>query len=212
MSKKTIEQKLEKKYHKAYEIEDLKDMLYKACERYSKRTAFKLKNEKDEIYKVTYSAFQNDVKSLGTSLINLGLAGSSICVIGKNSYKWAVSYLASCIVGTVVPIDKELHVDDVTNFMNVSEAKAILGDAKYIEDIISHKENLTNPNTLFVCFDLDKDTSSSMSFELLLDSGKNLMENGNTSFRDIKIDPNALHILLFTSRYNRKCKRSLLIS
>ena len=40
-----------------------------------------------------------------------------ICVIGKNSYKWAVSYIAASIVGIVVPIDKELHSDDVINFI-----------------------------------------------------------------------------------------------
>ena len=71
--------------------------------------------------------------ALGTSLINLGLKDENIAVIGKNSYNWAVSYLAATIVGVVVPIDKELQSNDVINFLNVSSAKAILGDDKYLK-------------------------------------------------------------------------------
>ena len=34
-----------------------------------------------------------------------------------------------------MPIDKELHSDDVINFMNVSESKCILGDNKNLKKI-----------------------------------------------------------------------------
>ena len=53
--------------------------------------------------------FKNDVVHLGTSLIKQGFLNKRIAVIGKNSYKWCVSYLAATIVGIVVPIDKELQ-------------------------------------------------------------------------------------------------------
>ena len=47
---------------------------------------FKRKNENKEIYNVTYEKLKKDVIALGTFLINKGLAGKRICVIGKNSY------------------------------------------------------------------------------------------------------------------------------
>ncbi len=89
---------LKTKYHKCEEVTNLKDMLYRSSEIYKTRTAFKLKNANDEIYKLTYEEFKNDVVSLGTSLISHGLLGKRIAVIGKNSYSWAVSYLAATIV------------------------------------------------------------------------------------------------------------------
>ena len=86
-----ISEILKEKYHKCEEITNLKDMLYRSAEIYKSRTAFKLKNSNDEIYRLTYGEFKNDVVSLGTALIDRGFLGKRIAVIGKNSYKWAVS-------------------------------------------------------------------------------------------------------------------------
>ena len=45
MEKKSLAEKLNKKYHKALEITDLKDLLYKSATRYTRRAAFKLKDK-----------------------------------------------------------------------------------------------------------------------------------------------------------------------
>ena len=190
MGRKNLAEKLKKKYHKALEVTDLKDLLYKSATRYARRSAFKLKDKVGNIYKVTYQKFKEDVMALGTTLINLGLKDEYIAVIGKNSYNWAVSYLAATIVGIVVPID---------NFLNVSSSKAILGDDKYISDLISKKSEINNQNILFINFNSEKDTNSYMSYPLLLESGYNQLEEGSKGFENIKIDPNAMKILIFTS-------------
>ena len=90
----------------------------------------------------TYEEFKNDVVYLGTDLIKRGFLNKKIAVIRKNSYKWCVSYLAASIVGIVVPIDKELHSDDVINFMNVSETACILGDSKNLSSVIDDIDKL----------------------------------------------------------------------
>ena len=164
MEKKSLSEKLKKKYHKALEITDLKDLLYKSATRYTRRAAFKLKDKIGNIYKVTYEKFKQDVMALGTALINLGLKDEYIAVTGKNSYNWAVSYLAATIVGIVVPIDKELKSEEIINFLNVSSSKAILGDDKYITELISKKAEITNKNTLFINFNSEKDTNTYMSY------------------------------------------------
>ncbi len=121
MEKKlTDAEKLKLKYHKTEEVTNFKDMLYNSAKNYHSRTAFKVKNNEGKIYSIKYEQFKNDVVYLGTSLIKKGLLNKKIAVIGQNSYNWCVSYLAASIVGVVVPIDKELHTDDVINFMNVS--------------------------------------------------------------------------------------------
>lgn len=192
-----VAEQLKKKYHKTEEVTNFKDMLYRSGDIYRSRTAFRRKDKEGKIYSVTYAEFKNDVVALGTSLIEKGFLNKRIAVIGKNTYEWCVSYLAASIVGIVVPIDKELQPHDVINFMNVSQAVCILGDSKNLDSILDNIEKVENPDTIFIPFDSEKDTKN--SYINLLNEGKKSYEDGNHSFDDIKIDPDELRILLFTS-------------
>lgn len=200
-NKLTVAEQLAKKYHKTEEIETLKQLLYRSADIYKSRTAFKLKNENGTIFNITYEQLKKDVETLSTSLIDLGFLNKRICVIGKNSYKWCVSYFAATIVGIVVPIDKELHTDDVINFMNVSEACCILGDDKNLSEILNETNftKLLNPDTIFVNFDKKSSEKNIQSFAGLLNAGKDLLEKGSKDFEKIEINPDELRILLFTS-------------
>ena len=190
-NKLNIAEQLKQKYHKCEEVTNFKEMIERSAQIYKTRTAFKLKNKDGEIYSKTYEEVKNDIYALGTELIENGLTNKRIAVIGKNSYKWAISYLASSIVGVVVPIDKELHSDDVINFMNVAECECILGDGKNLKTITENIEKLNNKKTIFVDFE--------HSFEHYLEAGRTLLEKGNTKFEEIKINPDEMKILLFTS-------------
>lgn len=202
-TKLTISEKLAKKYHKTEEVTNFKQMLYRSAEIYKTRIAFKLKDKDNNIYGVTYEEFKNDVINLGTSLIEKGFLNKRISVIGKNSYNWSVSYLAASIVGIVVPIDKELHPDDVINFMNVSESIAILGDDKYLSKIMEKEffNKLNTKDTYFINFDkIDNfSTEKELSFDTLKNNGKKLVNAGDTRFDKIEVNPDELRILLFTS-------------
>ena len=187
----SIAEQIKSKYHKTEEVTNFKDMLYRSANIYRSRTAFKIKDKDGNIKYITYEQFKNDVVYIGTSLIKKGFLNKRIAIIGKNSYNWCVSYMAASIVGVVVPIDKELHTDDVINFMNVSQTVCILGDEKNLEDIISNINKLKCVDTTFIKFD--------EKFTNLLDYGKKEYLNGYTNFDNIKVDPDKLHILLFTS-------------
>lgn len=189
---------LKTKYFKVHTVTDLKDLLYQSAKRYKNRIAFKLKDKSGKIYGVKYTEFKDNVESLGTSLIDLDLTNKPIAIIGKNGYSWITSYFASAIVGTVVPIDKELHVDDIINFINISDAKAIIGDEKYIKNIIDNKDKLNN-EVLFINIDNKPINNNALKFNELIEKGLAKIQNGNTSFSDIKINPDDMHVLLFTS-------------
>lgn len=191
-----VAEQLKKKYHKTEEVSNFKDMLYRSGGIYRSRTAFKLKDNNGNIYSVSYEQFKNDVVYLGTSLIEKGFLNKRIAIIGKNSYKWCVSYLAASIVGIVVPIDKELHTDDIINFMNVSQTVCILGDNKNLNCVLDDITKIENPDTLFINFD---GNNSKNSFDSLLENGKKLYLDGKTDFDNIEIDSDELRILLFTS-------------
>ena len=190
---------LEKKLFKTYPVTDFRDMLYKTTEKNKKRNAFKLKDENGKIYGITYEQFKLDVESIGTMLLKLGLAGKAISIIGKNSYNWAVSYLAASIIGIVVPIDKELHMNDVTNFLNASESKAIIGDSKYIKSLKENADKIDNKDLIYIKMDNKEKVEHVLNFNNVKKDGEELLKQNDTSFRDLKINPDELHILLFTS-------------
>ncbi len=189
---------LKTKYFKVHTITDLKDLVYQSAERYKNRNAFKLKDKNGKIYGVKYTKFKDDVEAIGTSLIDLGLSNESIAIIGKNSYSWISSYFAASIIGIVVPIDKELHVDDMINFINISNAKAVISDEKYIKNIIDNKEKLKN-DIIFINMDNTKIDNKVVDFNEIVNQGLIKVKNGNDSFKNIKINPDDMHILLFTS-------------
>lgn len=182
-------------YFKTYEISDLRDMLIKTTAKNSEKIAFKLKDKDGKIYSKSYLDFKKDVEALSSKLIEMGLKNKKIAVIGKNSYEWAVSYLASTIIGIVVPIDKESSSQNIKDFLNISKAKAIIADIKYLNQIVEIREELNNE---IIMIDM-QNTSKYINFMHLLDQGKMLVSNGNRDFYNIKINPDEMRILLFTS-------------
>ncbi len=199
---KTISEQLKEKLWKVPEVVDLRDMILKSAERYGEKAAFDLKSKDGSLYKVSYNQLKKDVISLGTGLLEQGLEGKAIAIIGKNSYYWVVSYLAASIIGIVVPIDKELHSDDVINFLNISESSAIIGDSKFLKSIKSESNKINN-NLLFISID---NSNEFMPLNSIIEKGGKSFESGNNTFLNIKIDPNELHILLFTSGTTGKAK------
>ena len=182
-------------YFKTYEIEDLKDMLEKTANKNSTKTAFKVKDNDGKIVNKTYIDFKNDVQSLSTKLMEMGMQNQRIAVMGKNSYLWAISYLAATIIGIVVPIDKEASKENVKEFLNVSNSKAIIADEKYLNEIFEFKSELKNETMLI---DM-QNTSKYTNLSDLIADGKKLIDEGNSEYENIKINPDEMKILLFTS-------------
>ena len=182
-------------YFDTYEIKDLKDMLYKTTIRNQNKVAFKLKDNEGKIVNKTYLDFRKDVEALGTKLIEMGLKNKRIAIIGKNSYEWAVSYLACVVVGIVVPLDKESSDENIKEFLNSSKADAIISDTKFLDRIEKFKSELKNK---LIKIDM-QNTLNYTNFRYLIDEGKMLISRGNRDFIDTKINPDEMRILLFTS-------------
>lgn len=176
----------------------LQEMLYFVGKEYSDKPAFILKDNSGYPYTVSYFNFVKDVEAIGISLINQGFKNTKIAVIGHNSYKWAITYLAASIVGTVVPIDKELHSDEVINFLNISGASVILGDDKYLS-IIYNSENKIKHKITYINFDLKTNTDNFLGFDSFRNAGLYNLENDQNPFENITINPDEMHFLLFTS-------------
>lgn len=181
-------------------INDLKDMLNSSTELFSSDPAYLVKDTPGGEYRsISYTQTKQDVDALGTRLIDLGLKGKKIAVIGENSYKWVVSYLGTVNgTGVVVPLDKELPPKEIINLLKRAEVSAIIYSKK-LEATVTEALREVDGIQYRINMAAEEHTDTELSFDRLLEEGKALIENGNRSFLDAKIDREAMCTLLFTS-------------
>ena len=181
------------------EISDLKDMLQKSGDLYGDNIAYKIKRN-GEYITFSHKEIRKMINGLGTSLINMGLKGKRIAVIGENRYEWEIAYLAiACGTGIVVPLDKSLPENELRNLIERSGVEAIFYTKKYEDSLIKMKHECIGKLKHLINMDLDMHTDGIYSEMELVQYGKNLVEDGNRDFVDAKIDAEKMGVMLFTS-------------
>ena len=192
-----------KTYRKLYDAEKfdtIRDYINNAIKKYPNNNAFILKNKNgnEVTYKhITYSMFNNDLKSLGTALINLGLENKKIAIIGKNRYEWVLSFVSIlCGVGVTVPLDKGLPAQEIELSLNRAKVDAVIFEDEYADTM---REVQKNSNIReFICMNSDCNGSFKTIYQLISD-GEKLLSNGNCSFENHKINPDEVASIIFTS-------------
>ena len=116
---------------------NIKEIIKYSTENYAENTAFTIKNKtgkNTEYKKITYKQLNEDINALGTALINLGLKGKRIAIIGKNRYEWILSYITTLNgVGIAVPLDKGLPEQEIILSVQRSKADAIIFEENMID-------------------------------------------------------------------------------
>ena len=195
--------KYKESLYEVRDVENLRELIDGSVERFSQRPAFMVKDKtKGKFVSISYKKMQEDLRSLGTSLINLGLRGRKIAVIGENSYYWAISYFAIANgVGVVVPIDRELKEKEVANLLKRAEVSAVIYSKKMkkVMDEVLEDRELRKTLTYPIQMDLSDDEDGRISLRRLLSHGMDLLDNGDRKYLDVEVDSDALAVLLFTS-------------
>ena len=182
-------------------ITNLKDMLSRSVKKYENKILYKLDNQE-----ITYQEMQEKVNCLGTSLIQIGLKNKKIAIISENRYEWEIAYFAiTCGTGIVVPLDKSLTQKEITNILKRAEVEAIFCSEKY-KNILLNVQKEIEKLKYIICFEKDDE----MSFEVLIDKGKKLIEKNNKNFIDAKIDNETIGFIMFTSGTTEKSKAVML--
>ena len=187
---------------KYIQISNLKEMLEKTRDIYSDKVAYKIKIDK-EAYKyktISHIEVRDMVNSLGTALIDMGLKGKRIAIIGENRYEWEIAYLSIiCGAGIVVPLDKSLPENELESLIERSEVEAIFYSKKYEEVLTRIKYSETNKLKHLISMDNDLHGEGIYSQSELIQKGEKLIKDGNREFLDAKINNEEMSIMLFTS-------------
>ncbi|MDD2216928.1 MAG: AMP-binding protein [Eubacteriales bacterium] len=189
------------KYKDSRPVTDMKNMLETSCEIFAENTAFMVKDKKGGEYReIKYKQLLQDVNGLGTALIEAGFKDKRVAVIGENSYKWAVSYLAvTGGVGVVVPLDKSLQLSELEHLVDVADVRCVICDKKYVAGF---EGIMKSNNTQLECIiNMNGETSQDglMSWDEMLQAGKNLVIKDNRQFLDAQVIAEDMVALLFTS-------------
>ena len=186
-----------RKINEVKKYETVREYINDAINQYPTNNAFIIKKQKNDYEYITYKQLGEDIKNLGTGLLSLGLENKRIAIIGKNNYEWALSYISIfCGVGIAVPLDKGLQENEIIMSLNRSKVDAIIFENTYIEIMKKIQEDPNNQIKDFICMTEDSEFES---LPYYLNKGKKLVEQGDTSFQDHKIDPNAMATIIFTS-------------
>lgn len=188
-------------------VTDLKDMLNKTRNLYGEKIGYKVKLNEGDYKTYTHNEIRDMINYLGTALINLGLKDKRIAVIGENRYEWELSYLSVvCGTGIVVPLDKSLPSNELEELIERSEVEAIFYSKPYEETVEKIKYSEKNKLKHLISMDSKIHTEGIYSQKELIDQGKELVEKGDRSFIDAKINPEEMSIMLFTSGTTSKSK------
>ncbi len=201
-----------KPVYKTREISDLKDMLNQSVQLYGDSVAFKLKTCKDPVeYKeITFKEYANDVNSLGTILVSMGLQGETVNIISNNRYEWAVSYMSVVNgLGVVSPLDKSLTNDEIKLLVKRSNSKAIIFSKEYLETILEIIDEKNTNLSYYICMD-EVENPEILFYGDLIKKGTELLNSGNTSYTNIPVDNEKMSIILFTSGTTAQSKAVML--
>lgn len=188
------------KYRTNRPIINLKNMLETSVERYGDKVAFYTKFEKGPYQEITYNQVLSDVNSLGTALMNRGFADERIAIIGETTYMWSIGYLATVNgTGVAVPLDKELPYEELKNLINTADVSVVIFDKKREEIFTRMMEEGETGLKLLVSQDRLESEGNIVCERDLIKEGNKLIEEGDRSFLDAKINSREMGVIIFTS-------------
>ena len=108
------------KLYEGEKLTNFRELVARYENRYSAKTAFIYKEtpKSTKHISISYSQFVNDIKSLATSLLDLGLQGKKVALISPNCYEWVTSYLAVTTSDiSIIPLDKSLPANEIKSLI-----------------------------------------------------------------------------------------------
>ncbi len=180
--------------HDVPHIDSIQDMLLGSARRFQNKLALEDLNE-TPISSVTYAGLLENVLRFGAALKSLGIKERDhVAVIGENRVQWAISYLTAMTFNwVVVPVDKNLGVNEILNILHESDATSVIFSETY-EPVFREKKAALKHIRHFVSMDLLKSEDEFHSMTELIK---------RTPAHDVSklpgINPDEMAVIIFTS-------------
>ena len=193
--------KVYRKLYDAIKFDTIRDYINNAIKKFANNNAFILKNKENgkvNYTNITYSKFGEDIESLGTALINLGLENKRIAIIGKNRYEWVLSFVSIlCGVGITVPLDKGLPSQEIELSLERAKVDAVIFEDEY-SDIMKNVQKTNSSIKEFICMNSDC-VGSFKTVSELIKIGNDLISNKDERYDNHQINPDEVASIIFIS-------------
>ncbi len=191
---------------------DFRELLNSSADKYGDKDAFIIKHKKSRkeftYESISFNQFRNDINCFGTGMMEQGLMGKRIAIIGKNRYEWVLGYFAAvCGLGMCVPLDKGLPYEELESSLARSYSDVLIFDKDHRKDVEKVIAEGKTKVTTFICMD---EIEGYTTVKEIIDSGRQAMAAGKTDYLTLPIDNDAVRILLFTSGTTSMAKAVML--
>ena len=182
-------------------ITDLRHLVKATAEEEGDRDLYIYK-EGSEFIGYTFNQLWNEMNYLGTAFSKLSIMGKAVAVSGDSRPQYVTTYLTTVNGnGCIVPIDKDLSVETIADFLEISKAVAFVYSGN-MNKIVPELAKIAHGIEYFIPLQPAEDYKFSdkvITFAELIAMGKEALDGGDTSYTDIEIDMDNVCALLFTS-------------
>ena len=181
-------------FQPAYDVLELLSIM----KEHGERTLFSYFGKGRVLHDVTYAEFEKDVKATAAGLREAGLAGAKVAVIGETSPQWFAIYLAVLASGgVIIPMDRELAVEEIGRFLEWVSADAIAYAESFHEKFAEMRENHPTLRRFIPLTGDFEDDGRVVGLDSIIEKGRALVENGY-NYPPV-VDREKMAEMLFTS-------------
>lgn len=186
-------------YYKHLPVYTTKELLNFCVTKHRNKEAFAYQNRKQDI-SVSFTKFKEQVNAFGSYLFNKGFDDKHLAVFGENSYEWILTHFAvTCGGNVIVPIDKELDTDSVSELLIDSESKVLIYSNTYADIAEQLQEKI--PDITYINM---KDIPS------CIEEGQKLIDGGYADYINADVNKDDLASIVYTSGTTGKSKGVML--
>ena len=173
--------------------------------------SYRIKPRDEEIQKVSFIDLANNTRALAAAIIEKGLCGKRVAVIGKLTYGWVNTYLSLLYAGIVaVPLDPDWSNEDLIEAMKKAECSALFASKETVNNKAAQLIEAMGFEYTVAMDDVDDNGICGIKLSELRAEGEGVLAEKENIFEEHPIDDDALALLVFTSGTTGKGKGVML--